>query len=97
MDGGVWWAIVHRVAKSRTRLSDFTSYSVIKLCPALCDTVSCSTPGFLVLHHLSEFAETHVLRVGDAIDFIYFLKYFFIWVHQVLVLAHEIFTIHRRV
>ena len=25
MDGGAWWAIVHGVAKSRTRLSDFTS------------------------------------------------------------------------
>ena len=25
MDGGAWWATVHRVAKSRTRLSDFTS------------------------------------------------------------------------
>ena len=24
MDGGVWWAAVHRVAKSRTRLRDFT-------------------------------------------------------------------------
>ena len=24
MDGGAWWAIVHRVAKSRTRLSNFT-------------------------------------------------------------------------
>ena len=24
MDGGAWWAIVHRVAKSQTRLSDFT-------------------------------------------------------------------------
>ena len=23
-DGGAWWASVHRVAKSRTRLSDFT-------------------------------------------------------------------------
>ena len=23
-DGGAWWATVHRVAKSRTRLSDFT-------------------------------------------------------------------------
>ena len=23
-DGGAWWAAVHRVAKSRTRLSDFT-------------------------------------------------------------------------
>ena len=25
MDWGAWWATVHRVAKSRTRLSDFTS------------------------------------------------------------------------
>ena len=24
MDGGTWWAAVHRVAKSQTRLSDFT-------------------------------------------------------------------------
>ena len=24
MDGGAWWATVHRVTKSRTQLSDFT-------------------------------------------------------------------------
>ena len=24
MDGGAWWAAVHEVAKSQTRLSDFT-------------------------------------------------------------------------
>ena len=24
MDGGAWWAAIHRVAKSRVRLSDFT-------------------------------------------------------------------------
>ena len=24
MDGGAWWATVHQVAKSQTRLSDFT-------------------------------------------------------------------------
>ena len=28
MEGGAWWATVHRVAKSRTRLSDFTSVSI---------------------------------------------------------------------
>ena len=27
MDEGAWWAAVHEVAKSRTRLSDFTSYA----------------------------------------------------------------------
>ena len=26
MDGGAWWAVVHGVAKSRTRLSDFTVF-----------------------------------------------------------------------
>ena len=25
MDGGAWWAAVHGIAQSRTRLSDFTS------------------------------------------------------------------------
>ena len=25
MDGGAWWATVHGVTKSRTRLSDFTT------------------------------------------------------------------------
>ena len=28
MDGGVWWAIVHGVAKSRTQLRDFTLYVI---------------------------------------------------------------------
>ena len=27
MDGEAWWAIVHGVAKSRTRLSDFPSHT----------------------------------------------------------------------
>ena len=27
MDGGAWWATVHGVAKSRTRLSDYLSQS----------------------------------------------------------------------
>ena len=32
------------------------------------DPMDCSTPGFPVLYHLSEFAQTHVHRVGDAIQ-----------------------------
>ena len=28
MNGGAWWAAVHGVAKSRTRLSDFTHFSL---------------------------------------------------------------------
>ena len=37
------------------------------LCPTLCDPMNCSMPGFPVLHHLPEFARTHVHWVGDAI------------------------------
>ena len=33
----------------------------------LCDPMDCSTPGFPVHHQLPELAQTHVLRVGDAI------------------------------
>ena len=32
------------------------------------DPVDRSTPGFSVLHHLPEFAQIHVHRVGDAIQ-----------------------------
>ena len=28
MDGGAWWATVHGVAKSQTRLSDFTHFTL---------------------------------------------------------------------
>ena len=34
----------------------------------LCDPMDCSTSGFPVLHHLLEFAQTHVHWVGDAIQ-----------------------------
>ena len=32
------------------------------------DPIYCSTPGFLFLHYLPEFAQTHVHQVGDAIQ-----------------------------
>ena len=41
---------------------------VAQLCPTLCDPMDCSMPGFPVLHHLPEFAQTHVHWVGDAIQ-----------------------------
>ena len=37
-------------------------------CPTLWDPMDCSTPGFPVLHYLSEFAQTHIHWVGDAIQ-----------------------------
>ena len=42
--------------------------SVAQLCPTLCDPMDCSTPGFLVHHQLLEPTQTHVHRVGDAIQ-----------------------------
>ena len=42
--------------------------SVAQLCQTLCDPMDRSMPGFPVLHHLPEFAHTHVYWVGDAIQ-----------------------------
>ena len=42
--------------------------SVTQLCPTLCDPMNCSQPGLLVHHQLLELAQTHVHRVGDAIQ-----------------------------
>ena len=37
------------------------------LCLTLCDSTDCSTPGGSVLHHLLEFAQARVHRVGDRV------------------------------
>ena len=42
--------------------------SVTQLCPALCDPMDCSTPGLPVHRQLPELTQTHVHRVGDAIQ-----------------------------
>ena len=42
--------------------------SVTQSCLTLCDSMDHNTPGFPVLHYLPEFAQTHVHRVGDAIQ-----------------------------
>ena len=42
--------------------------SVAQPCPALCDPMDCSTPGFPVHHQVPELVQTHVPRVGDAIQ-----------------------------
>ena len=41
---------------------------VAQSCPTLCDPMDCSMPGFPVLHHLPEFAQTHVCWVSDTIQ-----------------------------
>ena len=42
--------------------------SVAQSCPTLCDPMNHSTPGLPVHHQLPEFTQTHVHRVGDAIQ-----------------------------
>ena len=39
--------------------------SVAQLCPTLCDSMDCSTPGFPVHHQLPEFIQTHIHQVSD--------------------------------
>ena len=53
LPGGSWWSHCYSVAKS---------------CLTLFDPMDCSTIGFPVLHHLPEFAQTHVHQVGNAIQ-----------------------------
>ena len=53
---------------NRTELGMICCCSVAKSCLTLCDPMDCSTPGFPVLHYLLELAQTHVHRVGDAIQ-----------------------------
>ena len=42
--------------------------SVTQSCPTLCDPMNRSTPGLPVHHQLLEFTQTHIHRVGDAIQ-----------------------------
>ena len=42
--------------------------SVAQLCPTLCDPMNLSTPGLPVHHQFTEFTQTHVHRVGNAIQ-----------------------------
>ena len=52
----------------RRGLNPSSVSSVAQSCLTLCDPMDCSTPGFPVHHLLPELAQTHVHRVGDAIQ-----------------------------
>ena len=43
-------------------------FSLVQLCPTLCNPMDCSTPGLPVHHQLPQFTQTHLHRVGDAIQ-----------------------------
>ena len=80
--GSLWWtwrpSILQFMGSQRVRhdwgtglnwtehpFSDLLLFS----CSVMSDyLINCSTPGFPILHHLLEFAQTHVPWVGDAIQ-----------------------------
>ena len=67
----LWKAIyLQKLTNGRkTSTSHFQSVnSVTQLCPTLCDPINRSMPGLPVHHQLPEFTQTHVHRVGDAIQ-----------------------------
>ena len=77
-DGEAWWAAIYGVAQSWTRLKQLSSSSnsiliiqfssVAQSCLTLCNPMNHSMPGLPVHHQLPEFTQTHVHRVGDAIQ-----------------------------
>ena len=45
MDGGAWWAVVHGVAQSRTRLKRLSKQASIPACEcAIIDVIACLEP-----------------------------------------------------
>ena len=53
---------------SMSKWKNYMYNSVAQSYLTLCDPMNCSTPGLPVHHQLPEFTQTHVHRVGDAIQ-----------------------------
>ena len=48
---------------------EYIQFSLVaQSCPTLCDPMNRSTPGLPAHHHLPEITQTHIHRVGDAIQ-----------------------------
>ena len=60
--------LISRLNMAKERIGDCQFSSVAQSCPTLCDPMNRSTPGLPVHHQLPEFTQTHVRRVGDAIQ-----------------------------
>ena len=62
------WKVLRKYSRRALSFKLLCCYSVAQSCLTLCDSVDCNTPDFPVLHHLPEFAQTHVHQVSDAIQ-----------------------------
>ena len=62
------WILQCYIIFSENCNTDVSVSSAAQSRPTHCDPVDCSTPGFPVHHQLLELTQTHVHRVGDAIQ-----------------------------
>ena len=60
--------MVRTVLSTLHLLTSVQVSSVAQSCPTLCDPMNRSMPGLPVHHQLPQFTQTHVHRVGDAIQ-----------------------------
>ena len=60
--------ILYKYVKCKVQRKNVQFSSVAQLCPTLYDPMNCSMPGLPAHHQLLEFTQTHVHRVGDAIQ-----------------------------
>ena len=67
-----WWVWGSKIMKVKCCFHHIISWvqfsSVAQSCLTLCNPMNCSTSGLPVHHQLLEFTQTHVHRVGDAIQ-----------------------------
>ena len=61
-------SLPYHIGLSQIKASIDKSSSVTQSCSAVCDPMDCSIPDFPVLYSLSEFAQTHVHCINDAIQ-----------------------------
>ena len=57
-----------KITKESVFQQDVQFSSVVQSRPTLCSPMNCSTPGLPAHHQVPEFTQTHVYRVGDAIQ-----------------------------
>ena len=63
------WLILEKIFVKHSILKNYWFGSVqLFSCVWLCEPMDCSAPGFPVHHQLPELSQTHVHRVGDAIQ-----------------------------
>ena len=59
-NSSLYFQLVSLIPPDLLQSASLICCSVVQSCPALCDPMDCSTPGFPVLHYLPEFVQTHV-------------------------------------